>query len=274
MNLNRAGKRPLVIASPGHVVFAATMVLLGIMGLVKGAFTPIWSGVPKGMPARTVLAYACALVSLGCGIGLVFQRTAAAASRVLLVAFSLWFLFFRLPLIFRAPADSGMWWACGETSAMVAATWVLYVWFCNGRGLRFARILYGLALIPFGIAHFTFLDRTVGMVPAWLPGHLFWAYFTGVAFIAAGVAVIIGLFARLAATLATIELGLFTLIVWVPVMVGTPTASDWSEFVVSWVLTAASWVVADSYRVNAAEPVRTDPHALPAPAFPNADAAR
>ncbi|MFN8582636.1 MAG: hypothetical protein U0163_16880 [Gemmatimonadaceae bacterium] len=52
------------------------MIALGVMGLRSGAFTPIWTGVPPGMPARSVLAYAYAGLSLGCGIGLLWARTA------------------------------------------------------------------------------------------------------------------------------------------------------------------------------------------------------
>jgi uncharacterized membrane protein len=254
------GATAIRIASFGHAFFAVTMIALGIMGLIKGGFVPIWSGVPKGLPARVELAYLCAVVSLGSGIGLLWSRAAGIASRVLLAYLVLWMLLFRVPLIVGAPTSSGLWWACGEIAVMIAGAWVLVVWFASDRGgkgpgfatgekaLAIARVLYGLGLITFGVAHFTFLERTVGMVPNWLPWHLGWAYFTGGALIAAGVAVVVGVWARLAAMLSALELSLFTLLVWVPIVVAGPDADQWNEFVDSWALTAAAWLVADSYR--------------------------
>jgi hypothetical protein len=109
-------------------------------------------------------------------------------------------------------------------------------------------MLFGLGLIPIGLAHFLYLDATAPLVPGWLLWPVFWAYFTGAAFIAAGVAVIVGVFARLAALLVTVQIGLLTVIVWVPiVLTGHPSAFQWGEVIVSIVLTVCAWVVTDSY---------------------------
>ena len=233
----------------GQAIFAATMIALGIMGFVQGSFTSTWTGVPIAVPALSALAYLSALISVLCGIGLLWQRTALLASRVLLLYLLLWLVLFRVSHIPVSPKSVDTWWGLGDTAVMVAAAWALYASFAgDGRGLRFARVFYGLALIPFGIAHFTNLNDTTPLVPSWLPWHVGFAYFTGAAFIAASIAILTGVFARLAATLSVWQLGLFTLLVWGPVVVTGATAPQRTEFVTSWVLTAAAWIVADSYR--------------------------
>jgi len=256
---NFSHDRAVQIASAGQVVFATTMMALGIMGLCKGDFGVIWQPVPKDVPGRETLVYLCNLISLASGVGLLWQRTAAIAARVLLLWLLLWLLVLRLPGFSRGFTVDVYWSAC-QTAVMLAAAWVQYTWFATDwekqrlgfavgeNGLRIARVLYGFALIPFGLAHFTYLQQTDVLVPGWLPWHAAWAYVTGATFIAAGVAVITGLWARLAAGLSTLQMGLFLLLVWIPKMAeGSMTAFQRGETVVTWALTSAGWVVTDSY---------------------------
>jgi uncharacterized membrane protein len=247
--------------SVGHVAFAATLIVFGILGLTHGDFAAIWQDAPKDVPLRHALAYLCAAVSLGTGIGLLIRRTCAGAARVLLAFLLLWMLLVKGRYIVLAPTTEGSYQSWGETAVLVAGAWALYVRFATAwderrlafatgdSGLRIARILYALALIAFGLSHFVYLQLTAPLVPSWLPWHDGWAYFTGATYLAAGAALLVGVCMGLAAMLSALQMGLFTLLVWMPIAVsGQMTPSQWSELGVSWALTAAGWVLAESIR--------------------------
>lgn len=242
-----------------RVVFALILIGLGVIGLVKGDFGPGWEPVPESIPARQALAYLCDLVYFGCGIGLLLRPSAKLAARVLFIGLLLWLVVLRLPWLIVDP-QVNTWWPASSTSIILAAAWMIYASlageqgghspdFVNGEtGVRIGRIMFGLGLIPIGLAHFLYLEATAPLVPAWLIWPVFWSYFTGAAFIAAGLGVIFGVLPRLAAALVTLQLFLLTFVVWMPLIIaGTMSAFQWNEFVVSILLTACAWVVAASY---------------------------
>ena len=54
-------------------------------------------------------------------------------------------------------------------------------------------------MIIFGAQHFMYAAFIATLIPAWIPFHLFWVYFTGTGFIIAGLSIASGVLARLAA---------------------------------------------------------------------------
>ena len=92
------------------------------------------------------------------------------------------------------------------------------------------------------------MNLTAPLVPSWLPfGQTFWGYATGVAHIAAGLAILTGIQARLAAILLTIMYASFTPLVHIPTLLAEPSNHwYWSENAANIAVTGMAWVVADS----------------------------
>ncbi len=92
------------------------------------------------------------------------------------------------------------------------------------------------------------MGLTAPLVPQWLPPtQEFWAYATGVAHIAAGVAIVTSVQARLAAILLTAMFASFTPLVHVPMLLADPSSHwIWSENALNLALIGAAWVVGDS----------------------------
>jgi uncharacterized membrane protein len=221
------------------------MISLGVVALVFGDFAQVWRSAPAWLPGRQALAYASAVLMLVCGVGLLSKRTEAASSRVLLYYWALLVALSQLPVVIKHPLIEVAWQGIAHLTMLLTAAWMLFT--SDTRAVRIARLLFGLALIPIGLAHFVYLELTAPLVPGWLPYHTFWAYFTGAAQLAAAFGVLFGIYARLAAALEAALLAAFTFLVWPPLILASPTKSGlWSEFTISWAMTAGAWVVAAS----------------------------
>lgn len=242
--------RAMTIARAG---FASGMIMLGVIGLAFRDFNLVWGPVPGAFPTGTALAVACSVLALAGGLGLVVGRTARAASQLLVAYVALWWLAIKVPPVLRAPLTELTWLDCGMFAILLAGAFTLYAELgerslpASERGVRFARRLFGLALIPTGLSHFVYVALTVPLIPGWLPFPVAWAYLTGACHIAAGLGVLFGVRQRLAAQLESLMLALFTVLVWVPRVAAEPgTRGNWTEFWISWALTAAAAVVAVS----------------------------
>ena len=76
----------------------------------------------------------------------------------------------------------------------------------------FGPLFYAAPLAAFGTEHFTLTAVIASIVPKWIPWHMFWAYFVGACFIAAGFSLVTGIQTRLAASLLALTFFLFVLL--------------------------------------------------------------
>lgn len=248
----------------GQGLFAIASASLAIWSLAYGDFAWGAQSSLAGIPWRQTWVYLSALILLAASAGLCFPRT-ALPSVLTLGAYQAVGAAISVPPILSKPLGVDAWYPFCEALTPLVAAWVLYAMLrreSRGSGMplagegtvRAAQVLFGLTCVFYGGSHFLYAGYTAGMVPAWLPGRLALAYFTGLGHVAAGLAIIIGILPRLAATLEAIMMSLFGLLVWVPSFFAqprpkwaTPPEHQWSELVVTLVVAASAWIIAISF---------------------------
>jgi uncharacterized membrane protein YphA (DoxX/SURF4 family) len=230
------------------------------VGLVWGDFLAVWQPVPKALPGRTALAYAIAAVFLLAGASLQFKRSARAGALTLTVLYSLGVVLLHLPSLIAHPSVFVMWSGAAEQLALVAGGLMAYS-FCLARAdrtARIARLIFGVCLIAFALAHLFYLKATADFVPAWIPpGQVFWAYATGAGHLAAAIAILSGIAARLAARLLAAMFIVFGVLVHAPLIFADPhTHFNWAGNAMNFALIGAAWMMAASIDVGQSAPAR------------------
>jgi uncharacterized membrane protein YphA (DoxX/SURF4 family) len=246
----------------GQRVYGLGVMTLALVSLAWGGFDP-GQPAPDGFPGRAILACAAALLMLAAGAAVQWRRSAAWGAGALSAYFGIVVvILMNGRVVITHYAQYGAYSGGAEQLAIAAGGLIVYAASTTidaalaARLTRLGQMAFGLCALLFGGAHFVFMNLTAPLVPRWLPpSQIFWACATGVGHIAAGLAILTGVRARLAAVLLTAMFASFTLLVHGPMLLASLSSHwVWAENSLNITLTGVAWVVADSLRRSPSGP--------------------
>jgi len=252
-----------ISSRPTRALFAATLIALGIAGIINGDFALGWQHIPlHHLPGRTFIAYVCASIELATGLGLLMKTTLTLTCRILFPYMLLWLVLLEVPALLLSPQHTDAWGSFGEIAIITSGAWCLFAshagnwekahlnFIVASDGIRAARLLLIISLPMIGLEVIADAAKTgSSILPPWLqwlPYPAGWAYLSGVGSFAACFGLLFGVFPRLAATLEAAMLGTIAVIYWGPWLHTGRTAT--TAFLISWAIAAGVWLLADTYR--------------------------
>jgi uncharacterized membrane protein len=248
-----------MIATIGRYIYAFAIVAVGVetwviarqVGHALGPQYDVLNVLPW-LPANPWVAYVFGAIWIYCGVGLLFERTVRIAALVL------GSLLFLCAVILEAPKNAV---AIGDVSLRTTVFEPLAIaclaWLIPGRGAvpswleRGGRYLLALSLVIFGVDHFFVLSFIATLIPAWIPWHMFWSGFFGVAFIAGGLSIGFNVMQRFGAIGIGLMFAIWVFTLHIPRVLGlygipgAPTNPDeWSSLFIAVALWGGPWAMA------------------------------
>jgi uncharacterized membrane protein YphA (DoxX/SURF4 family) len=248
--------RPPAIVLIGRVFFATGMIAFGVLfvafaGTVS-TLAPAWpgwlSGQPWGYVAGAILAAAGFAILLG-----IRARTAALLLGSIIL---LWDICRDVDWLNIASTslDIAKALALGGGAFVIAGTFPRGER-GSGRGLSSAtgpldrmiplgRFMLAPQMIIAGTEHFIYARFVYDLVPAWIPGHPFWTYFTGAALIAGGLGLLLRQTARLAAGLLGAIIFVWVLVLHLPRAFTYDNANEWTSVFQALAMSGIAFILA------------------------------
>ena len=230
-------------------LLAAVMVVFGVQCLMFSAYAIGIELIPARWFSPAIGGPISGAVLIAGGLSLVVDRTARAGALALAGLFAVFALVLHGRLLIGHPKEDAD--DFFHTLAIAAGALALAVSLGRaGGGERTwaywaARVAFGVCTIGHGAMHFVFFKFTADFIPAWIPFHDFWAAFTGVAQIAAGLAILAGVLARLAAILTGVMYASWAILVHIDRIMAAPQSHvEWTSIVIASALCASALAVA------------------------------
>ncbi len=108
-------------------------------------------------------------------------------------------------------------------------------------------VLYAVPLSVFAAEHLAGARFLMQIVPAWIPAHLFWTYFVGLALLGAAISILLNQYQELSGTLLGIMFFLFVVLIHAPRVYANPSDRfSWAVAVRDLAFGGAAWALAGS----------------------------
>jgi uncharacterized membrane protein len=241
----------------GRFFFAVGMVAFGIQFFILARdvdkLAPAWPAWLPGQP----WAYAAGSILIAGGVSIILGARARLAAILLGTIILLWDLFRDVDLIKVAATslDIVKALALGGGAFVIAGTFPREARHSGGRLssllkpmeklIPLGRFLLAPQMIVAGTEHFIYVRFVVDLVPAWIPGHLFWTYFSGTALIAGGIGLIVKRTARLAAGLLGATIFIWVLVLHVPrAIADLHSANEWTSVFQALAMSGIAFILA------------------------------
>ena len=239
----------------GRLLYALAIVLLGVKMLVVGGLPADLIRKPEDLPDRAVLGYVVGSLWVIIGGCIALKTRVRVAALALAGVLFLFALSSHLPNLLTNPANPAPWTPFFELVALAGGALVLAGWswpgddaFQNGPGrvlCQWGQYLFVGSLLVFSGLHFVFAPFIATLIPAWIPGQLFWAYFVGVAFVATAVSILLNRFMVLSGTLLGSMFLLWVILLHAPRAVAKPHVEpEWTSLLIALAMSGVSFVLA------------------------------
>jgi uncharacterized membrane protein len=251
----------------GRVLFAISLAVFGVQYLYFGKYVGGLPPVPPWAPGGAVGAYLVGVILLMAAIGLAANWNARLGALATGCLFLFCVLFLQLQHFSGVIHDGVDRTRAFEPFALAGALFVLAALLpanaspappkaaSNHSLILLGRVIFAFSMVVFGWQHFLYAPFLATLVPAWLPLHLFWIYFTGVGMIVAALAIGLDKFGVPASLGLALMFGLWVLILHGPRVFNQPrTGDELSSLFVALAFCGASLIFAAALRPTAASP--------------------
>jgi len=244
----------------GRVLFAVSIAAFGVQNLIWAQHgDPVTRMIPwlPGMPA---LVYLVGIAFLAAGFCMGVKLRARPAAMLLSGLFLVCEVFLEIPRAVAKPLDLSLRTVVFEVFTLGASALLLAAMLPGDDGIlgcwegaRHGSVLAGrwllaVSSVVFGISHFLIPEFIASLIPPWIPGPaLFWAYFTGFGFVAAGLSFATGWMARWAGMMLGVMFLLWFLLLHLPRVLSYPKSQDpdeWSSAFIALGICGGSWIAA------------------------------